>query len=276
MIHKILVGLAGTEYTEVAIHRAIELALRHSAALTGVTVVNQARLMPRQSVPIGAGSLAVQLREERAELTRLRVEAATRKFETACKNAGVSYRLEKETGDAFELILSRSRYHDLTIFGLRSVFEYCFNDLDSSELLDKLVRSGMRPIIAVSKKFRPIHRVLVAYSGSIESANAMRRFMQLRLWPNTRLKIVSLDDAQEPPAKLLEEASDYCGAHGFDVEAEHLNGPAGPALLAHAEDWDADLIVMGTSAQPVMLKRLFGNTALHVMQNVKRPLFLAQ
>ena len=201
MIKRILVGLAGTEYTDVAIRRAVEFSAgRHKAELTGVTVIDKAGLPGGQSTPIGAGGLAVAIRAKKEEITRLRIETATETFLAACETAGVKHRLEHEEGDTFGLMISYSRYHDLTVFGLRSVFEYYFEDQDSSKLLERLIRGGMRPIIAVSKEFRSIDRVLIAYSGSVESAKAMHRFAQLRLWPDMQLKIVTGDDAKEDPA----------------------------------------------------------------------------
>jgi nucleotide-binding universal stress UspA family protein len=44
MIKRILVGIGGTPFTDVAIQRAIELANIHGSALTGVTVVDLKQL----------------------------------------------------------------------------------------------------------------------------------------------------------------------------------------------------------------------------------------
>mgnify|MGYP001581028893 CR=1 FL=1 len=44
MIKKILLGLGGTPYTTVAIQRAVELARRFDAEITGVTVLDLERL----------------------------------------------------------------------------------------------------------------------------------------------------------------------------------------------------------------------------------------
>jgi len=275
MIKKILVGLAGTEYTEVAIHRAIELAERHNAELTGVTVMDPAKISG-DAVPIGGGGNATELRQERMRVTQQRIEAATASFTKNCNEMSVRYRLEHEEGDAFKLMLSYSRYHDLTIFGLRSVFEYYFENVDSGGLLERLIRGGVRPIVAVSKQYRSIRRVVVAYSGSVESAKAMRRFVQMRLWPKAAMKIVTFGDAREAPQTLLADAKAYCDAHGFRTEVEHVATPAKTALLPYADDSDADMIVLGNSARNLLMRKVFGETAIHVMQNSNLPLFLAQ
>lgn len=109
MVKRILVGLAGTEYTEVAIRRAVELASIHGATLTGVTILDRASLSRSQAVPIGAGGVATQVREHRNHVTQTRIEEATSQFLEACDAAQVAHRLEHEEGDAFKLMLSYSR-----------------------------------------------------------------------------------------------------------------------------------------------------------------------
>ena len=49
-------------------------------------------------------------------------------------------------------------------------------------------KQELRPLITVSSKHRRISNVLIAYSGSMESAKAMKRFAQLRLWPDANLR----------------------------------------------------------------------------------------
>jgi nucleotide-binding universal stress UspA family protein len=126
MIKRILVGLGGTPFTTVAVQRAIELAGKHGASLTGVTVVDLARLQKVGPVPPGAGAYAHRMAERRIAITRERVEEAIGAFESRLsQDAGVdSYSVERESGNAFDLMISHARYHDLTIFGLKSLFDY--------------------------------------------------------------------------------------------------------------------------------------------------------
>ena len=55
-----------------------------------------------------------------------------------------------------------------------------------------------------------------------------------------------------------------------------LSWNVSPDLLPYAQDWDADLIVVGNSAQSLLLRKLFGETALHLIRHADRPLFLCQ
>jgi len=276
MAKRILVGLAGTSYSDAAIQQAVDLARSHEAELTGVTVVDSKQLSSVGAAPIGAQDSGIQLREHRLQVTSERVEEVIAAFGQACTAENVPYSVHREEGDAFDSMLSYSRYHDLTVFGLRGVFEYYYKKEESLELLGRLVGGGVRPILAVSRQFRPIRRVLVAYNGSRGSAKTLRQFIQFRLWPDMQLRIVTFGKVEEDPEDLLTNAAAFCRAHGFDPEVEHIAQRASRRLLSHAADWGADLIVMGNSRRTFLLRTLFSETMLHVMQNADLPLFLSE
>ena len=277
MIKRILVGLGGTPYTTVAIERAVKLAKQCDAEITGVTVVNFERVAKVGLVPKGVLNTARELAKERARVTREAVEDAIGEFETACNATGIKYRINREEReDPFDLMISLARYHDFMIFGLRSIFEYDISFEDPRDTLARLISAGVRPIIAVSDKFRPIQKVMIAYSGSMSSAKTMKRFVQLRLWPDVKLKIVTFQSSEDKAHQLLYDASEYCRAHGFHVDTESNPGSPKDFLLPMATLWQADMIVMGNSARNLLVKQLLGETALHIIRNADRPLFLCQ
>jgi nucleotide-binding universal stress UspA family protein len=277
MIKKILLGLGGTPYTSVAINRAIELAKRFEAEITGVTVVDVKRLASVGLAPKSNAPAAKETDRQRVHLTNERIVETISEFESACVADGVKYQVKQEEKEtSFDLMISLARYHDLMIFGLRSIFEYDISFEEPKDTLARLISAGARPLIAVSDKFRPIQKVLIAYSGSMESAKTMKRFVQLRLWPHVKLKIVNFQSSIDNSRRLLYDAADYCRAHGFHVEWDWNPGSPKDFLLPMATMWQADLIVLGNSARNLLLKRLLGETALHIIRNADRPLFLCQ
>jgi nucleotide-binding universal stress UspA family protein len=275
MIKRILIGLGGTPFTPIATQRAIELAKRHEAEVTGITVVDINRLERVGPAPIGGGGYARRLGEQRIAETRKRIEESLTAFESACAEAGVTHRVMRETGDPFELMVARSRYNDVIIFGLRSLFDYGVVD-EPEDLLTRLVTAGVRPIIASAQKFREIRRVLIGYSGSMESAKAMKRFVQLRLWPDVKLKIVCFGKEAKEAKQLLADAAHYCRTHGFETEVEHFVQSAQGFLIPYATAFKADLIVLGNSARRVLLRKAVGEVTLHTIQKADIPLFLSQ
>jgi len=274
MIKRILVTLAGTPFTTVAIQRAVELGQLHNAEALGVTVIDRSRMAALSKARDTSKDI---LREsKRLQMSEQRMEYSILELKTASEAAGVHCRIQRETGDPCDQMISLARYHDIMVFGLRSLFEYDYLSEKPSGILSQIVSKGVRPIIAVSQQFRPIKRVLLAYSGSMESAKTIKLFLQLRLWPDMNLKIVTCEHQADAAHSLLEDAADYCRAHGYTPETEFIPGSARKELLPHAKVWNADMIVMGNSARSFLLRKVLGDTALHVIQNSELPLFLSQ
>jgi nucleotide-binding universal stress UspA family protein len=273
MIKKILLGLGGTPYTAVAIQRAVQLAKYYDAEITGVTAANIARLK-------GVGVIqkeSAHTNMDRLALTREQIEKTISLLESACSAEGITYKIKhEEMEDPFSLMITLSRYHDIMVFGLRSIFEYDISLEEPKDTLTRLISAGVRPIIAVSDRFRMIQRVLITYDGSMESAKTMKQFVQLRLWPEAKLKIVSFQKSEEKAQQLLYDASEYCKVHGFRVEYESNPGIPKDLILPMATLWQADMIVLGNSARTLLMRRVLGETALHIIRNADRPLFLSQ
>jgi nucleotide-binding universal stress UspA family protein len=275
MIKRILVGLAGTTYTPVAIQRAVTLAQSHDAEVTGVTVLDSSRVRCEGIGLVKAPDREL-VRAERMEIARSQIEQSIHDLETACQRADIKHRVVEESGDPFTALIDLARYHDLMVFGLRSVFEYDFLTGDPESLLIRLVSAGVRPLIAVSENYRSISRVLIAYSGSMESAKAMKRFVQMRLWPEAELRLFTFHPSIEKAHELLIAAEDYCRMHGYRVTHDYNPGDPKTWLLAAANLWQADMIVMGNSARSVLLRKALGDTLLGTLRDTQIPLFLAQ
>lgn len=276
MIKRILVGLGGTPFTTVATRIATELGALHQAQLTGVTVVDTGKLDRVGPVPAGGEAYAQRMRERKARITREGMEQAIAAFKSHCSEQQVvCRRIEYEQKDPFAAMISEARYNDLTIFGLRSIFEYGFTT-DPNRAIIRLLTQGVRPILAVAETYRPIRKALIAYSGSMESAKALRHFLHLNPWPGVTLQIVHFKEGVEKEPFLIKDAAEFCEAHGFEVKTDTVEGQARSDLLPYARENDADLIVMGNSVNKALIRRLLGDTVLATITSADRPLFLSQ
>jgi nucleotide-binding universal stress UspA family protein len=194
LIKRILIGIGGTPFTAVAIRRAVDLAALHRAQVTAVTVVDEARLRQVGPVPLGGDAAASSLRLHRMAVTREKIDAAIASLETQCTAQNVPLTVLREDGDPCSLLRDHARYHDLMVFGLRSMFEYdvfAGDDVDPAVVLNDLAKAGVSPILAVSEKCRVIRRALVAYDGSMQAAQAMKQFVRLSLWPDVEIRILT-------------------------------------------------------------------------------------
>ena len=274
MIRRLLVALTGTPYTPVAIQRAIELSQRHGAKLTGITVSD--RLAAAELAPLALVSRET-VREKRADRIRLletRVDESIEQFEDRCAEANLTHDVIRASGDPIEAVCNHWRYHDALVIGLRGLFDYGVLESPQDALAD-LIGSGVRPIIAVSQHYHPIDRVLIAYSGSLESAKAMKRFVQMRLWPDATARIVHFGGTERRARQLLRDAQSYCRDWGLETDSDVVPGSARSQMTNYARQWDADLVVLGNSARNVMARRILGSTTYRVIRQSPLPLFLA-
>lgn len=275
MIKRILVALSGSPYSAVAVQHALELARQHEAEVTGVTLVNIEALADVGPIPLGGASAATELVTFRQIVTEERIDQTITDFEAACSDTEVKHQVIREVGDPFDAFLSMWRYHDIALIGLRGLFEYGIVHNPDDHII-RLIREGMRPIIAVSPDKHAIHRIMIAYDGSIQAAHAMKELVQSRIWPAAKLAIVCMDVKPQQADVLLSDAGDYCRAHGYDVELEFVDAHPREALLAHAEGWDADMLVLGSTARSKLSRYVLGDTALTMIRNSDIPLFLSR
>jgi nucleotide-binding universal stress UspA family protein len=275
MVKRILVTLSANRYTAAAVGHATELAQLHGAELFGVTDINERAVEATGPVPIGGGSMARQLAETRRATVTEHIQEVVESFESSCRDASVKFSVHREHGEPYEQLMRLWRYCDLTLSGLQGLFSY---DVIKSpkDVVIKLVSKGIQPILAVAEEYRPVRNVTIAYNGSLASAKSMKRFVQMRLWPDVKIRIVSLGFPFDEGEQLVGDASDYCRAHGYEVETECGSDTGHDALLDVGDRMETDLIVMGSTSRSRIAQRLLGDTVSHMIQHSEVPLFLAQ
>jgi nucleotide-binding universal stress UspA family protein len=279
MIKRILAGVCDPQYSASVSEYASELARRSGAEVTAIAVTDMRRLMDVGSVTMTGGAFTGNLPAEVIEARIRNNQAAIREsldgLVQRLAAANVPCIVAEESDEPYEALEKISRYHDLMIFGLRGLFDHGVIEEPPLELI-RLVESGVRPILAVGPESRDNRRVLIAYSGSIESARTMRHFANLGLWPDAKIKVIHFGPIDGDGPGLLAEARSYLQDFGFDVETEILEGSPKTQLVTHATDWNADLIVVGNSAKSLLRRRVFGETALYTIRESNLPLFLSQ
>jgi nucleotide-binding universal stress UspA family protein len=277
MIKRILVGL-GTSRTAAAVaEHAVAIAAGSGAELLGLAVTDPMRLEWTGPKPMGVGIEAVtaDLRRQRYERAAAEIAEAKNLFTRRCLERGVAHSVSEEVGDPFEIAVDLVRYHDMCVFGLRDLFEHGVVP-EPRDALERLIADGVRPILAVPEEYRPVQRVLVAYSGSLESAKTFKHFVLSGIYPQATVRVVCWSNDAAASRRRVELAAGYFRAHGHEVDTDAVSGDPLRELVPYAEAWGADLIVAGNSAKNLLLRRLFGETALKLIRESPLPLYLAQ
>lgn len=273
MIKRVLVALSGSPYTPSAMEHALELARANKAEVTGVTITDLAKLAYVGPVPLGAGAAAAELSHQRIEQAELRIAELARIFTAKCNEQNVVGHLHQESGHIIDELIKLWRYNDIVVMGLRGLFEYGIIH-NPDDMLLKIMKSGIRPILAVAKEHRSIHRVLIAYNGSLEAAKAMKYFVQSRLFPDVSIRIVSFEKRKDDPQELLSDAQKYCSLHGFTVETDFVDADPRDELIDYGDKMNADLIVLGSTTRSRLATHVLGDTLYTAIKESHIPLYL--
>lgn len=268
-------GLSGAGNEDPAVNCAMDLARRHGAALTGIAIVDPRRieslLVPASLRVSPYGRLAAAgAIEEAQRCARGSLEA----FESACATEALRSRPIQATGHLLPTLIAHGRYHDLLVLDLRGFFDHG-GVHEPQGALFQLFTSGVRPIVAVTERPREVRRALVAYHGTPDAAGAMRRFVQLRLWPELELHLACFERTPAESEALLRDAAEYCREHGFDPQIHYDGGAARKNLLPMAASLNSDVIVLGSSPRSLLLRQILGDTLLTAIRSSDRPLFLS-
>lgn len=277
MLKRILVGLGTSRTAHSVTQYAIEIAKAHQAELVGLAITDPLRLDWTGPKPMGVGvdTAAADLRKQRYERAAADIAAAEQAFTARCREEKVAHRIDEETGDPFAIAADLVRYHDMCVFGLHGLFEHDVVP-EPRDALERLIADGVRPILAVPAEHRPVRRVLVAYSGSLESAKTFKHFVLSGLYADAVVRIVCFNDDTAAAVRRCGSAADYFRTHGRQVDSDVVTGDPRKELLPYAQSWGADLIVAGNSAKNLLLRRIFGETALSLLRESPLPLYLAQ
>jgi nucleotide-binding universal stress UspA family protein len=144
----------------------------------------------------------------------------------------------------------------------------------------RLIASGVRPVVAV-----PPHapaapdKIAVALSGSLESAKAMKHVLQLGIWPDAGLHLITSAPPKtgEPVEQLLQNAADYAAAYGIDVTTAVIDRPEDrtTAIMDEAAKAGAQALVIGSSYKRFLAVQRFGSHAQELMQKFPGPIFIS-
>lgn len=272
-IKRILVALGGSEYMDVAMRDACDIARRHDGELYGLALGDDAISDQLQATPMGGGAAAKELRESREESIESGMRDAIARFNEVCAAEGIKGQVVEAHGEAIDVIVEQLKLMDLGIFGIRRAFDYGAGT-HPDDFLAQVAKAARRPILAVATPAKPIKRVLVAYDGSLPAADALRSFAVLNAFDPEIIRVISCNDGGVDADNQVDEAIGYLESHGYTAEGRSLEGSPATAILEHATSFSADIIVMGVVGRSGFMKLVVGDTAAQVLAKSEIPLYL--
>jgi nucleotide-binding universal stress UspA family protein len=278
-IRTILVHLDSAKQTQARVAAAAELALRHEAHLIGLAPTGRV-VVPMESVAV----LGLDAYEESAlRLLRERAQVCVDDFERLVQRLGVpTHESRVAVGHASDVVANAAKYADLTVV----------SQLDPEETRaeqapqmphDVLLQSG-RPLLVLPCSgewtVAPARRVLVGWNASREAARAMHDALPfMKAAANVEVAVfetkddVFIDHGQVPGADI----GLWLARHGVKVEVKHVPAKvaAGKALLSHAVDIGADLIVAGGYGHSRFRQSILGGVTRTLLLDSPLPVLLS-
>ncbi len=291
-LRQILVHVNDSPRAQHTLALAAGLARAHGAALQAVYAVNPAT--PGAFLSPEASSIAIGLVLEAEQTRRATAQA---RVAQAAGDLGLPVALDLAEGDAAAALLRATRSADLLVLPQHDPAQ---PDGVGPALAGRLVLGAACPLLLVPyiADMDPAappcgQRVLVAWSGTRESARALRDALPL-LQRAQAVELLQFDTAAEggEPNDPLAAVADHLRRHGVEARCtlrrsnppsvlERMQRPWTPdapvaeALLSHAADSGADLLVMGGYGHPRAWELALGGVTRSVLQSMTLPVFMS-
>jgi nucleotide-binding universal stress UspA family protein len=276
---KVLAATDGSELGLSAVVTGAACAGRAGAGFEVATII-EVLLLPPEYAPPG-----VEPAEYELAIVREAREKATAQVEEA---GAAGAPLHVRAGLAPQLInrIAEEVGADLVVIGAKAQPALARSLVGSTGR--RVLYLAQRPVLVASEARRaPFRRVLAAVDLSEQSVHVLRAawalaqadgaelraLYVLEPLPMVLVKAAKFDEEErlrhgrEQMEKLLE----LVGLLGEDsVEARMRQGRAGHEILEAAQDWDADLLVVGTHGFGFFDRLLLGSTPLYVLRHGQR------
>lgn len=275
----LLLHLDDDPRAEMREQEAVALALRLGAHVDGLCC---RRLPSLEARPASSPGWPVEARS--GDVERGRALEHERRFRTLCERRGLaSFATAVDVvDDAAGALLRRAPLHDLVVLGQPDPRDP--RAARRSTLLQQVVMDSPRPVLVMphAGDFAGFCRTaLVAWDGSRGAARAAADALPLLKGARDVLVVQWVAGAGSVPVFDTAPLGGVVGwlrRHGIEASARlhRDDGDVGVALLSHAADVGADLLVMGSWGHAPWRERLLGGVTRTVMASAGLPVLTAR
>lgn len=275
MIKDIIVNLSVTKNDSTVANYAVSVAAALQARLTGIAFIYD------PVVPIsGTGYIPADVIESQRADNETVAEAAIKDFNVATDRAGISAEpqmLNASLTGAGDQFARMARRFDLAIVGQAqpemSTMEQIIGETT-------LFESG-RPMIMVpyiQKAPFKTNNVIICWDGSRTAARAVADAIPI-LSKSSRIEIVSVTSERGKEDEIEGvDIGQHLARHGLKVDVHRIsrgNIDVADALLSHAADNSADLMVMGGYGHSRLREFVLGGVTRSIFQSMTLPVLLS-
>jgi nucleotide-binding universal stress UspA family protein len=275
MVKDIIVNLSVTKEGSIVGKYAVSVAAALQARLTGVAFIYD------PVVPIsGAGYIPAEIIETQREDNETVAEAAIKSFTAAADQAGISAEpltTSASLAGASDQFARMARRFDLAIVGQAQP------EISSMEQIiaeTTLFESG-RPMLMVpyiQKAPFKTDNVMICWDGSRTAARAVADAIPIiRKSGHVEIVIVASERGKQDEIEGV-DIGQHLARHGLKVDVHRISGgniDVGDALLSHAADSGADLMVMGGYGHSRLREFVLGGATRSIFESMTVPVLIS-
>jgi len=279
MIKTILVCTDGSLYGDTACEYAINLVKKLDAKLLALHVLDSRMLegpmMADISGWVGAQPYGAQLQQFR-QLMEQKGEAVVNALNDRCTDAGITPETWLKMGHPARVILEEETRAELLIMGRQGEHADFIGGMPGSNV-ERVVRHSAQPCLITPSQYQPITKILAAYDGSGNSAEALHEAIELAVGLECPLIILSVDEGDEEKAR--QNAIDgvaMAKSHDLETESLVVAGVAEKVILEQASAHNCDLIIIGAYGHSRIRELILGSTTTYLISHATIPVLISR
>ncbi len=270
----LLVHLADDEGHGARLAAAFDLARRFEAHITALYVLTPAD-MP---VAIEGRGASVEYIAEATAIAREKAAAMEAEFRKRCEKKKISWEWRCVAGEHLKLLAEHSFVADLAIVSEQE--PHGIDEVITMHGPDYLPLVAGCPVLVLPRAGKTdvaAKRVLVAWTPSRETLRAVRDGLPF-LAQSKKIFLLAVDprERDDDPGVGIKT---FLARHGLEVEAEFRPSRGidrvGEAIIAAADKFGADLIVMGAYGHSRLYELIVGGATRHVLGHMTLPVLMS-
>ncbi|MCB0210687.1 MAG: universal stress protein [Anaerolineae bacterium] len=252
LFFNVLVAVTGDASGWQALEQSLEIAKRERGRLRGLHIVAS------EAERASAGSQA--LKDE---------------FYKRCQAAGINGKLSVDVGRPIDKLCERTVLADIMVAPLLTLPGSNVMSRLSSEFRTLIQRSA-RPVLAVPDQPSRFNRALLAYDGSPKAKEALFVATYLAGHWHMPLTVLTVAEGGGVDSAIEADARAYFENHDVEPVFIQKRGSVTDAVLAAAEEQQADLIIMGGYSRSPVQGLLLGDSLDALLNRSKQPILICR